>query len=252
MAKPKSSDKEKSRETLGSESGESPQGVTKKDGEINGAPAIISERAKSERPKPPESQDVEYLSYREISLGKRVSTLDMINIEDPAADYETHPGPWIERCKGVNPETHKMQVYRIPAKQIKVLPEQVMQYLGSVIKDHQAVHTVTLSIRHRRTGYCFDHFFIHNGKRLARCCYVPDRNHQAGLMYEKRIDRQTRKPFAIIRRIKGSKDEPAYQVVGLKSEPDYRELKRLYERHFMRTGDEILADDIGLKYLIGT
>lgn len=41
-----------------------------------------------------------------------------------------------------------------------------------------------------------------------------------------------------------------YRVVGQK-ETYYRDLKRLYERHFIKRGDEELAEDIGLKNLAG-
>lgn len=228
---------------------------TKPGGEM-GAPALIKERFKSDPPKPPESQDIEYLAYEEVALGEQVNTLSTVLVKDPDAS-PNHLGPWIEQCMGRNPETHKLMVVRIPAKEIKVTPDQMMQYLGSVIMDHQAVHTGNVLVKHRRWGYCFDVFFMNNGKREARCCYVPNHIHQAGLMFEKMVDRRTRKAFSRIKQIKGPLGkgigEPMYRMLitdKKEKEGHYRELKRLYDRHFLRRGQEELADDVGLRVLI--
>jgi len=176
-----------------------------------------------------------------------------MHVEDPEANYDTHPGPWIERCMGRNPETHKLQVYKIPAKEVKIMPDQVMQYLGSVVQDMLSVYTGNVVVKGRRWGYCFSRFYYINGKRQTRCCLVLDRIHQAGLMYENIVTKD-RKTIARIRQIRGHlgqpTGEPMYKVLGA-GESYYRDLKRLYERHFLRRGDESLADDVGLKVLIG-
>jgi hypothetical protein len=44
-------------------------------------------------------------------------------------------------------------------------------------------------------------------------------------------------------------DDPMYKVIGA-SEGDYRDLKRLFERHFLYKPQDDLSDDIGLKALI--
>jgi len=73
-------------------------------------------------------------------------------------------------------------------------------------------------------------------------------------MYEKMVSRKTRKPFARITQIKAAlgqgTGQPMYKVLGVQ-EAYYRDLKRLFERHFLRRGDEALADDVGLRILLG-
>ena len=215
------------------------------------APAVIKEQSKSDPLPPPESQDVEYLTWEEVKVfGEQVHTLDSVLIEDPEGTE------FIDRCIGTNQETHKYMVVKVPAKRIKIDPHQVMQYLGMVVMDHQAVHTaVAKNPEGRRAiGYSFDRFYIHSGKRYERCCYIPNMIHQAYLMFEKVVDKKTRKPKAIIRRQKTSfgqpSDSPMYKVLGV-GEAHYRDLKRLFERNFLRHPQEDLADDIGLKLLLG-
>ena len=84
---------------------------------------------------------------------------------------------------------------------------------------------------------------------------IVNRIHQAGLMYERVVGKQSQRSFSRIRQIKGfggqATGEPMYEVIGQK-EGYYRDLKRLYDRHFLKRGNEELADDIGLKNLIGS
>jgi len=220
------------------------------------APAIVKELSKSDPPPPPESQDVVYLSEMEVTLEKRINTLDFMLVPDPDSPIESHAGPWIERCIGRDPETRKMRVVRIRAKRVAIEPSMVMQYLGSVVQDHLSVHSNSIVFSGTRHGYVFDRFFIdpRNNKRYERCCLVTDRVHQAGLMYEKAVDKRSRKGYARIRRIRGVMgqltDDPMYRVVGYK-EADYRDLKRLFERHYLTGPQDALAEDIGLKMLVG-
>jgi len=217
-----------------------------------GAPALISSRMKSDLPLPPESQDIEYLTQDEVNFGAQIHTIDTMLIEDADAG-EDHMGPFIERCVGRNPESHKLMVVRVRAKTIKVMPYQIMQYLGNVVQDHQAVHTGNVLFKKRRWGYSFDHFYKFNGKLQPRCCLVLDKVHQAALLHEKMVDRKSRKAFSRIRQIKGplgqSTGNPQYKVLGVK-EDYYRELKKIFEKYFLKRGDESLAEDIGLKILI--
>lgn len=218
------------------------------------AAAIVKELSKSEPPKPPESQDVIYLSDMEVSLDKQINTLDYMLVEDPELPTGWG-GPFIERCVGRDLETGKFKVVRVRARRVPIEPTMVMQYLGSVIRDHQSVHSNSVVVSRRRWGYVFDRFYIdpRSKKRHERCCLVTDRVHQAAMMYEKIVDKRSRKPLARIRRIPGamgqSTDNPMYKVVGY-SEGDYRDLKRLYERHFLNKPGDELADDIGLKLLV--
>jgi len=220
------------------------------------APAFIKNISKSEPQRAPESQDVIYLSEMEITLDKQVNTLDFMLVPDPDTPYEGFEGPWIERCVGRDPDTKRMKVVRIRAKRVPVEPWMVMQYLGSVVRDHQSVHTTSIVFKGTRWGYVFDRFYIDSTskKRFERCCLVTDRVHQAGMMYEKVIDKRSRKAYPKIRRIRGAMgqptDEPAYRVIGYK-EADYRDIKRLFERHFLSGPQDALAEDIGLKILVG-
>ena len=255
MAKPKDSDIQ-SREVHALGSGPVGQeGATdhQQEAKEQGAPAIIKERMTSRPPVVPESGDVEYLSMDERVIMDQVHTLTTVRIEEPDAGAE-HPGPWIDRCIGRNPETGKMRVVRVPAREVKIKPTQVLQYLGSVVEDRQSVHTATTVVEKRRWGYVFDRFFYHNGKKLARCCYVPDLIHQASILYEKAVDKKTHKAYALIRRLRAPNgqrtDNPAYKLIG-GQEADYRDLKRIYERNFLDRGNEALATDIGLGILIG-
>jgi len=221
--------------------------------EVNKAPAIIKELDISDRPKPPESQDVLYLTEAEARIGTQFNTRKTMLVHDPSLP-DSHAGPFIERCLGRDQHTHQLIIARLKAREIEILPEQMMRYRGNVVQDFNAVHTYFVMYNRRRWGYVFDQFFIHSGKRYDRCCLVLDRIHQAGLMYEKVVGKKTMKAFSRIRQIKGfmgqATGEPMYEVIGQK-EGYYRDLKRLYDRHFLKRGNEDLADDIGLKNLIG-
>ena len=219
------------------------------------APAIISELSKSDPPKLEESRDVEFVGYNDYVIGQQVSRLDEMLVEDPDLPSDWG-GPFIERCMGRNQNSGKMLVARIPAKAVKVEPEQVMSYRGSVVADHLSTHSNTVKLARRRTVYVFDRTYKdpRSGKEYTRCSLVLDRVHQAGLMYEKAVDKRAKKAYARIRRQRGFMnqvlDEPMYEVIGAKS-TDYRDLKRLFERHFLQAPQEALADDIGLKILTG-
>jgi hypothetical protein len=213
----------------------------------NKAPAIIKERDKSSPPKIPESQDIEYLSHQEVVLEDEINTLRERLVEAP--ELGDTANRFIERCMGRNPESHKLMVVRIPARAVPILPGQVMRYLGNVVMDLNSVHTGNIVFQRRRFGYVFDRFFHHNNKKLVRCCMVDDRVHQAGLMYEKFVHRKSQKAMARIRRLPGQGDAPMYEVIGAK-ETDYRDLKRLYERHFLNRSDRIEVDDPAFTKLI--
>ena len=204
------------------------------------APSFLANGlSKSEPAPPPESGDVQYLSQQEWDLEAEISTMKSRLMYDPDAG-PGHTGPFVDRCVGRDPETKKMRVVKLPAREIPILPTQVMRYRGSVIQDKQSTHKSDVIVGRQRFGYIFDRFFYHNKAKLARCALVEDRLHQAGLMYERVVDKQSRKAFARIRRIKNTQD-PMYEVVGA-SETDYRDLKRLYERHFLRRNDQGASD----------
>ena len=216
------------------------------------APATIKEQTKSEPLPPPESGDIQYFDRQERIIGDRINTLDTRLLIDHDAG-ENHPGPWVEFCHGRDAETRKLMVERVPAKEEKILPYQVMHYRGSVVMDHNAVHSSNVLIGKERRMYVFDRFFFLNGKRFDRCALVEDRKHQAGLMYEKWVPKNTAqgfsagKAYARVRRIPKT-ESPMYEVLGFK-ETDYRDLKRLFERYFLNRGDVIQDSDPALKEL---
>lgn len=212
------------------------------------APAVIEKRLKSDPEPPKESDDIEYLSVQEITVGEEINTLRTRLIEDPDAGAN-HAGPWTERCIGRNPETGKLQVVRIPAKEIEILPHQVVHYRGSVVMDLNATHSGNVVVGHTRYGYVFDRFYRYGKRKYERCCLVENRVHQAGLIYEKDVNEKTRKAFARIKRIPKS-SEPMYEVIGAK-ETDYRDLKRLFERYFLKKHDRVEDDDPALDQLLG-
>jgi hypothetical protein len=218
-------------------------------------PAFIKKLSTSVPPKPPESGDIIYLSANEISLNDQIHTIRTVLVPNNEIDPDKHNGPWIMRCIGRDPETKKLRVVRIPAREREIDPMEVMQYLGSVVQDRQSVHTATIVYPGKtRNGFVFDHFYYHNGRKEPRCCWIPNPVHRAALVYEKAVDKRTREAFARIKRIKGpmgtDSGEPMYKIFGAK-EADYRDLKRIFERHFLKRGPEDLADDIGLRKLLG-
>lgn len=213
------------------------------------APAIMKERSVSEKPMPPESPDIEYLAQEEVLLGDQISTLTTMLVPDENGKT------FMERCVGrSNDATRKLQVVRIPAREVVIEPHMVIQFLGNVVADLNAVHTGNVLYQKRRFGYSFDRFFKYDGKREARCCLVLDRVHQAGLVYEKWVDKQSRKPFPRIRQQSDPRTgqptgAPKYRLIGAK-ETDYRDLKKLFVRHFLKLRREDLADDVGLQNLM--
>lgn len=219
------------------------------------APAFLKDGlTKSDPPKPPESKDVEYLTYEERVVERAINTIQTVLIEDLDVNPQTHPGPWIERGAGRNRETGRLIILRIPAKEREVPPWEVMHYLGNVVSDHLSVHTANVLIRRQRIGYVFDRFYHYRGKRYERVCWVPDKKHQAALMYEKFVDPTSRKGVAKIARVPGT-NNPKYEVLGAvegggTAEGYYRDLKRLYERFFLKRGEGAHPEDEALNALV--
>ena len=209
------------------------------------APATIDKRFSSEQPRPPESNDVQYLSWAEKVAGGQFNTLDVVVVPDHDANPESHSGPWIDFCSGYNQKTHNHIVQKLPGKFVKVSPEFVVRYRGNVVQDHLSVHTSV--VRHRKiaTGYCFDRFFEDGKRRLDRCCLVMDRVHQAGLIYEKFVPKGSTVAMVRMKPLKDTPNKPMYVIVKA-DEGTYRDLKRLFTRHFMRQNDGIMDNDLAL------
>jgi hypothetical protein len=206
------------------------------------APKVVRELSRSTPPPPQESPDVEWVKYEETIIGKRINTLDtiLVEIDDPPVN---HAGPFSIRQLGRNPDTGKIKMAQVPAKEVKVRPEQVMRYNGSVVKDNNAVHSNTVSLGGRRELYSFDRMYEWQGKTYTRCCLVLDRVHMAGLLFDSYVDKRTRMTRSKIRCLEGT-DKPMYIVIGMKNkEQDIRDLRRLYERYFMRKKDAMVSEE---------
>lgn len=247
---PKKDGVEETREVVGIESGDNQSQSTVKEqpliDSVN-APVIIKELSSSDLPLPPESKDVQYLTREEEKIRAENNTLEYMHV--PVEDGLPSDAV-IKTCSGRDPETHKLIVNEIPARRVKILPHMVMQYLGSVVSDHLSVHTANFTIRKRRFGYTFDRFFNYNGQKLSRCCLVVDRVHQAALLYEKFTNPKTLRADIRLRKCRDERGNAIskafmYRVIGAQ-ETDLRDLKKLFERNFLRRDEEALADEIGL------
>ncbi len=211
------------------------------------APAVISEQTPSEKPKPPESDDIEIVTWAEHRAGGPTHTMEYINV--PVGEGEVADSR-IERVIGRDHQTKKLRVTYQPAKKVKILPEWVLRYRGSVVLDRNAVHSNFVTYKKQRYGYSFGNFFNHNGKKLNRCCLVQDRIHQAALLYEKHVPKNASKALVRIRPLKGT-DDPMYELVKKTNvSGDYRDLKTLFIRHFLKKNDQVMGGDPALEKLI--
>jgi hypothetical protein len=137
-----------------------------------------------------------------------------------------------------DPETHKQMWETRLFKAIKVPPDQVLMYMGSPITDLNTSHSASVIINGRHTVVVFDRTYEHGGRRWPQCAWVPDKSVRAGILYGKKIDRKTHNPIAVMKNIGNG---PQYQIIGGK-EADYRDLKRIFERVFIK-GDSPFGED---------
>jgi len=219
------------------------------------SPAIVKEISISVPPPPPESRDIEYLTLEEVKFDRTINTLNTVLIEDRDVNPENHPGPWVERCVGRNKQSGNLMVLRIPARDRTIPPWEVVKYNGSVVQDKMATHSTTVIVNGVRTIHVFDKFYIHNKRRYERCCWIPDPVHQAGILYTRYVNPTTKLASAAIARISKESTDPKYEVVGAQEgggtkEGYYRDLKRLFERHFLRRGEGAKPEDEALTKLI--
>lgn len=126
---------------------------------------------------------------------------------------------------------HKMIWIETRYKEIEVPHEEVLFYTHGVIMDRLASHAATVMIGNNRIGHVFDRTYTWNGRIYHRCAWVPNKTERAGLLYAKMINRTTRRPVAVLKKFPGTQ-EPMYQIVG-GQEPDYRDLKKVFERAFI-------------------
>lgn len=215
------------------------------------APAVIDKLSSSERPKPKESGDVQYLSWAEKEAGGEFNTLSQRIVPDQDANPLTHAGPWIDFVKGRNEKSGHLMIEKLPGKWEDILPSEVLMYLGSVVEDHNSVHSAFVNYKKTRLGYVFDRFFAFNGKKYSRCCLVRDRIHQAGLIYEKYVPKNATKGDVRVKRLKGegNANKMKYKLISGK-EGDYRDLERLFIRHFLHKNDGLPQNDAALMSML--
>lgn len=133
-----------------------------------------------------------------------------------------------------DPEAKQMIYETRRYRWVDVPNDEVLYYTQSTIIDFHSDHTASIVVGNRRTAVVFDRSYAYNGRIYQRCAWIPDKIIRAGVLFEKKIDRITRLPKAVLKKIPGTSTE-AYQIVG-KAEQDYRDLKRIFERVFIKKG----------------
>ncbi len=127
---------------------------------------------------------------------------------------------------------HRMIEVELRFTEIEVPHEDVLYYTHGVIMDRLATHSDSVMIGNQRKGFVFDRTYTYNGRLYHRCAWIPNRVERAGILYKKMISRTSRRPVAVLKKIGGTND-PMYQIIGGK-EADYRDLRTIFERHFIR------------------
>ena len=133
-----------------------------------------------------------------------------------------------------DPETKKMMYETRTFRTIDVPYDEVVYYTQNTIIDMHADHTCTVVVGNRRTSVVFDRIYTFKNRIFNRCAWIPDKIIRAGVLYEKKIDRVTRQPIAVLKKLPGTNTE-MYQIVG-NVQTDYRDLKRIFERVFIKKG----------------
>ena len=131
---------------------------------------------------------------------------------------------------------HKMIWIETSFKEVLVPPTHVLRYTHSVVIDMKASHSDFVVISSQRLGFVFDRTYTYADKIYHRCAYIPDEIQRAGVLYTIKIDKNTRRPKAVLKRIKGTQD-PMYEIIGHKEE-DYRALRRVFERYWITKKQE--------------
>lgn len=126
---------------------------------------------------------------------------------------------------------HKMIEVEQRFTEIEVPHEEVIYYTHGVIMDRLSTHSDSVVIGNERRGHVFDRTYVYNGKLYHRCAWIPNRVERAGILYKKMINRQTRRPVAVLKKFAGTND-PMYLIIG-GQEADYRDLRRIFERSFI-------------------
>jgi hypothetical protein len=115
-------------------------------------------------------------------------------------------------------------------------------FARGVVMDRNSNHSDSVVIGSERRGHVFDRTYTYNGKLYHRCAYIPNRVERAGILFKKMINRQTRRPVAVLKKFVGTND-PMYQIIG-GQEADYRDLRRIFERSFIKRNKGIEDDEL--------
>jgi hypothetical protein len=162
----------------------------------------------------------------------RNDSVNWVWVTDPDGEYGAKENP-MEFPVIRDPETRKMTYQTRYHKKVEVPPHQIVYFTGKEIKDWHNCHSDSVESDRIRYGFVFDRTYTYRRKVYVQCCWVPDEKLRAGLIFEKKIHSQTRKPLAVLKKLKGAPNSPAYQIVGAK-ETDYRDLRRIYDRYFLK------------------
>lgn len=128
---------------------------------------------------------------------------------------------------------HKMIMIELSFSEIDVPHEEVLFYTRGVVMDRITSHSASVLIGNERRGHVFDRTYMYNGRLYHRCAWIPNHVERAGIMYKKMIHRRSRRPVAILKKFPGEPPVPMYQIIG-GQEADYRDLRRIYERAFIK------------------
>ena len=184
---------------------------------------------KADRPKIDDRPSVRELDGRSKSqvLADAISSVNKVMVRDPEGKIKQS---WPSHRDPEPP--HKMINIEMRFSEIEVPHEEVIFFTHGVIMDRNSVHSDSVVIGSERRGHVFDRTYTYNGKLYHRCAYIPNRVERAGILFKKMINRQTRRPVAVLKKFQGTNDR-MYQIIG-GQEADYRDLRRIFERSFIK------------------
>jgi hypothetical protein len=156
----------------------------------------------------------------------------------------------VKRPSMRDPETHQMVYVDVPHKKIDVPAHEVVYYTGGVVSDFHAQCAEGVFIKSKAHSVVFDRTYDYQGKTYYRCAWIPNKEVRAGIVFEKKINPKTKQPIAVMKKLHDDRT-PRYQIVE-RGEGNYRDLKRIFERVFIRSGstedeklDSFMHDAIG-------
>jgi len=144
---------------------------------------------------------------------------------------------------GMDQNSKKMMYTKIPHSKIDVPPDEIVAFMGSVIMDRHNSHSETINYDGQRHLVVFDRSYTHGQRVFNRVAWIPNKAIRSAVVFEKKIDRQTKRPIAVLRKLgQDQSAPPMFQIVG-GEEADYRDLKRIFERVFIKKGSPVGEDE---------